>query len=67
MFRPSRKRREGEDRFLAWKIGLFAIGAAAAFAGMARSLSWLVWAGVGVLLIAMILRFLPERDRSPDE
>ena len=62
MFRPSRKRREGEDRFLGWKIGLFAIGAAAAFAGMATSLSWLVWAGIAVLIVAMILRFLPAGD-----
>ena len=62
MFRPSRKRREGEDRFLAWKVGLFVIGAAAAFAGMAGSLSWLVWVGIAVLVVAMILRFLPGRD-----
>lgn len=62
MFRPSRKRREGEDRFLSWKIGLFVIGAAAAFAGMAMSLSWLVWVGIAVLVVAMILRFVPGRD-----
>lgn len=62
MFRPSRKRREGEDRFLAWKIGLFAVGAAAAFAGIAASLSWLVWVGIAILLAAMILRFLPGGD-----
>ncbi|MXW18607.1 MAG: hypothetical protein F4139_12515 [Gemmatimonadetes bacterium] len=62
MFRPSRKRREGEDRFLAWKVQLFLIGAAAAFAGMAMSLSWLVWVGIAVLLVAMVLRFLNVRD-----
>lgn len=62
MFRPSRKRREGEDRFLAWKIGLFAIGAGAGFAGMALSLSWLVWVAVAVLAVAVLLRFLPARD-----
>ena len=64
MFRPSRKRREGEDRFLAWKIGLFVIGAAAAFGGMATSLSWLVWVGIAVLVVAMILRFLPAGDQD---
>lgn len=62
MFRPSRKKREREDRFLAWKIRLFVTGAAVAFAGMAMSLSWLVWAGIAVLAVAVVLRFLPDRD-----
>lgn len=62
MFRPSRKRREGKDRYLPWKIGLFLTGAAAAFAGMAMSLSWPVRVGIGVLAVAMVLRFLPARD-----
>lgn len=62
MFRPSRKRREGEDRFLAWKVYLFMIGAGVAFAGMALSRSWLVWVGVAILAVAMMLRFLPARD-----
>lgn len=62
MFRPSRKRPEGEDRFLAWKVYLFMIGAGAAFAGMALSRSWLVWVGVAILAVAMMLRFLPARD-----
>ena len=38
------------------------IGAAVAFAGMAMSLQWLVWAGIAVLVAAMVLRFLPARD-----
>ena len=62
MFRPSRKKREGEDRFLAWKVRFFVTGAAAACAGMAMSLSWLVWVGVAVLAVAVVLRFLPARD-----
>ena len=62
MFRLSRKRAEGEDRFLAWKVRLFMIGAVAAFAGMAMSRPWLVWVGVAVLAVAMVLRFLPARD-----
>ena len=62
MFRPSRKKREGDDRHLAWKIRLFVTGAATAFAGMAMSLSWLVWIGVGVLAVAVVLRFLPAND-----
>ena len=62
MFRPTRKRREGEDRFLVWKISLFAIGAGTGFAGMALSRSWLVWVALAVLAVAMALRFLPARD-----
>lgn len=62
MFRPSRKKREGEDRFLAWKVRFFVTGAAAAFSGMAMSLSWMVWAGIAVLAVAVVLRFLPARD-----
>ncbi|MDE2794578.1 MAG: hypothetical protein OXL34_07140 [Gemmatimonadota bacterium] len=62
MFRPARKKREGADRFQAWKVRLFVTGAAAAFAGMAMSLSWLVWIGIAVLAVAMALRFLPAGD-----
>ena len=60
MFRPSRKRGSGEDRFLAWKVRLFVVGAALALAGIGMSLSWIVWAGVGVLLAGLVLRFLPD-------
>lgn len=59
MFRPTRERR-GEDRFLAWKVWIFVVGAAVAMAGMGFSLSWLVWAGIGVLLVGLVLRFLPD-------
>ena len=62
MFRPSRQRTEGDDRFLAWRVRLFMIGAAVAFAGMAMSLQWLVWVGIAVLVAAMVLRFLPSRN-----
>jgi len=59
MFRPSRERR-GEDRFLAWKVRIFVAGAALAFAGIGMSLSWLVWVGIGVLVVGLLLRFLPD-------
>ncbi len=62
MFRASRRRREGEDRFLAWKVRLFAAGAAAAFAGMATSRPWLVWTGIAILAVAVVLRLLPAGD-----
>ncbi|MDE2763155.1 MAG: hypothetical protein OXQ94_15735 [Gemmatimonadota bacterium] len=59
MFRPSRERR-GEDRFLAWKVRIFVAGAALALAGIGMSLSWLVWVGIGVLVVGLLLRFLPD-------
>lgn len=61
MFRPSRERR-GEDRLLAWKVRVFVVGAALAFAGIGMSLSWLVWVGIGVLVLGSLLRFLPDGD-----
>ena len=62
MFRPSRQRRNGEDRFLAWKVRLFVIGAAVALAGMGMSQSWVVWVGIGVLGVGLVLRLLPDAD-----
>lgn len=62
MFRPSRKRRNGEDRFLAWKVRLFVIGAAVALVGMGMSLFWVVWVGIGVLGVGLVLRLLPDGD-----
>ena len=61
MIRPSRERK-GEDRFMVWKVRLFVAAAALALVGMGMSLSWLVWAGVGVLVVGLVLRFLPEGD-----
>ena len=60
MFRPSRNRRNGEDRFLVWKVRLFVFGAAVALAGMGFALPWLVWVGIGVLVMGLVLRFLPD-------
>ena len=61
MFRSSRDRK-GEDRFLVWKVRFFVVGAAVALVGMGISLSWLVWAGIGVLLVGLVLRFLSDGD-----
>ena len=61
MFRPSRERR-GEDRLLAWKIRVFVVGAVLGLAGMALSLSWLVWAGIGVLGVGLVLRWWPDGE-----
>ena len=61
MLRPSREHK-GEDRFLVWKVRLFVVGAALALAGMGMSLSWLVCTGIGVLVVGLVLRFLPDGD-----
>lgn len=61
MFRPSRERQEVDAGLVAWKVRLFAAGAALALAGMGLELRWLVWAGIAALLAGLTLRFLPRR------
>ncbi len=62
MFRPSRDRPDRSDPYLLWKVRLFVTGAALALVGMALVMRWLVWAGIGILVVALLLRFLPARD-----
>ena len=62
MFRPSREQSGRSDPYLPWKVRLFVIGAALALVGMALVMRWLVWAGIGILVVALLLRFLPARD-----
>lgn len=62
VFRPSRKNTGEDDRFLAWKIRLFVVGAGMAFAGMALEETWPVWAGTAALLAALALRFWPRSE-----
>ena len=62
MFRPSREQSGRSDPYLLWKVRLFVIGAALALVGMALVMRWLVWAGIGILVVALLLRFLPARD-----
>ena len=62
MFRPSRERSGRDDPYLPWKVRLFVIGAVFALGGMALVMRWLVWAGVGVLVVALLLRFFPARE-----
>ncbi len=61
MFRPSRSRSGKDDPHVHWKVRLFGAGAALALAGMGIGIGWLVWAGVAVLGIGLVLRFLPGR------
>ena len=62
MFRPSRERPDGDDPFVAWKIRIFALGAALALAGIALANSWVVWGGIAVLGGGAALRFLRRGD-----
>ncbi len=66
--------REGRDptpsqmRWLYPKILLFVTGAAIGLAGMASGREWLVNAGVAVLAVGLLLRFLTrDRDDVPYE
>ncbi|MGD8320505.1 MAG: hypothetical protein PVJ02_08625 [Gemmatimonadota bacterium] len=64
--RLDRTRRAG--RFLEWKVGLFSVGAVLGLAGMFLQEAWMVLAAIGVLLSAMLLRFLPSpRSGTPPE
>ena len=62
MFRVSRDRNPDNQALVVWKVRLFALGAAFALAGMALTLRWLVWAGIGVLAAGVALRLAPNRD-----
>ena len=62
MFRASRSQRAEDDRYVLWKVRLFALGAALALAGMALTIRWLVWAGIAALAAGLALRLLPQRD-----
>jgi len=57
---PSRHRKN-HDAYLEWKVRLFFAGALVALAGMALASSWLVGAGILILLSGAALRFLPGR------
>ena len=64
MFRPSRRRSDGEDALLFWRVRLFALAAALALAGIAFDSSWVVWVGIAVLGVGAVVRFLGPRDRA---
>jgi len=54
-----RSRKADRYPWLEWKVRLFAIGAALAVGGMATGFDALVSVGIGVLLLAFLVRFLP--------
>ncbi len=62
MFRASGSQQAEDDRYVLWKVRLFALGAALALAGMVWTVRWLVWAGIAALAAGLALRLLPRRD-----
>jgi hypothetical protein len=64
MFRPSRDR--GTPRYFEIKALLLVIGASVGVMGMVQDRSWLIWIGIGILLVAMILRLIARRKKEPD-
>ena len=50
------------DRFLIWKVRLFAIGATLGLAGMFMDQRAMIWGAIGVLVVGFLLRFLPHRE-----
>lgn len=62
-----RRSRKKADRFVEWKVGFFFLGAALWIAGAILGLRWLSWGAIGVLLVGLLLRFVPEQQsREPD-
>ena len=62
MFRPSRKRGPGSGDHLFWRVGLLGAGALLGLVGMGSPHGWLVWVGIGVLVVGLLIRFLPRGE-----
>jgi hypothetical protein len=54
MFFP--RSRRGPDRFLRWKIALFAAASVLIYFGIRLERSWVLWGAIGLLLAAVALR-----------
>jgi len=65
MFFPSRSH-PGPDRFYRPRAALFLVGTIAVLIGAGLELDWLVWAGMGVLAVAIVIRFLAHRRREAE-
>ena len=66
MFRVSRNRRGGPDRFLYAKVALFFLGAGFFAAGVLTGRDWAVLVAVGVLLVGVLLRLAGGRAQEAD-
>lgn len=59
------RRRRAPDRYLAWKVRAFWLGAALGVLGMWLESGWLLAPAAVVLLAGILLRFLPAHASSP--
>lgn len=58
--RVKRTRRSSADPHLAWKVAIFFLAAGLWLAGVIAGRAWLSGAAIAVLLLALVLRFLPQ-------
>lgn len=54
--------RSSPDRYLAWKVRAFSVGAALGVLGMGFETWWLMGPAIAVLCAGVLLRFLPRRS-----
>jgi hypothetical protein len=64
MIRPSRE--PVSTRFMELKALMLVVGASIGLVGMMQDRSWLVWIGIGILLVAIVLRLVANRNKEPD-
>lgn len=60
-------RRPRDDRFLEWKVRLFTLAAVVALVGIYLDEGWVVGTAIGVLSLALGLRFLPGGGVAENE
>ncbi|CAN5537731.1 hypothetical protein BH24GEM3_BH24GEM3_07800 [soil metagenome] len=55
-----RTRRSSPDGYLLWKVAIFFLAAGVWLAGVISGRAWLSGAAIAILLLALVLRFLPQ-------
>lgn len=55
-------------RYLEWKVRLFSVAAVLALVGIYLESGWMTGAAMGILLVGLMLRFLPDgADGTPTD
>jgi hypothetical protein len=65
MFLPSRGRK-GSDHYYPAKAVILIVGAGLLLAGVRSDTGWLINVAIGLLAVAVILRFLPQKPSEDD-
>lgn len=65
MFLPSRGRK-GPDRYYPAKAAILILGTGLLLAGIRSDTGWLVTVAIGLLAVAVLLRFLPQNPSDDD-